>query len=198
MSEIPQNPNRGGAHERSAGAEAQANRSRTRNNDLARSGQAVVPLPGGIVVPISAFSGIKSLPTKDATKYLAHPEKWIVENPTPGSKYVWASRDEKFGGDMTSAAIRSQRYRPVKRTEIKDRVDFDLHFKTATGTSQFVCWRDLMLCEVSEQYAQEQYDSPIAEYLQHLGVAKEAFEAEVHEQSRGMAVGTMEARITPG
>lgn len=196
---IPPNPMRSGtsvSHQAAAG-EAGALRQRARNDTLIKSGMGV-PLPGGIVVPVEAFSGITSLPTRDVTKYLAHPEIWIIANPNPGSKYVWGSRDEKYGGDMTSAAIRATRYRPVKKTEIKDAVDFDLHFKTGTGTNQYVCWRDLMLCEVPEEYAKAQYDGPVGDYLRHLGVLQDAFKSDAEKQSRGLAVGSAEAKLVPG
>lgn len=200
--QTPENP-RNHAHsgvsvaQSASHAEAKALQQRRQNDSIAKGGNAV-PLPGGIMVGIEAFAGLESLPTADHRKYLAEPEKYILKNPTPGARYVWASRDEKYNGDMTSGAIRSGRYRPVKKTEIRDHVDFDLHFKTGTGTNQYVCWRDCMLCEMSPEYAALQYDQPVAEYIRHLGVQQDKFKGDVERQGRGLAVGAVSQTLTPG
>jgi hypothetical protein len=176
-------------------SEAMALQQRRQNDVVSKSGRGV-PLPGGVVAPLDAFAGIESLPTTDHRKYLAEPEKYVILAPTPGSRYAWASRDDKYGGDTTSGAIRSGRYRPVKKSEIKDDVDFDIHFKTGTGTNQYVCWRDCMLVEIPERYARIQYDGPIAEYIRHLGVQQDQFRAGVEKQSGGLAVGVAGQALT--
>lgn len=201
MDETPTNPHQ--AHsgisiaQSASHSEAQALQQRRRNDAIAKSGNAV-PLPGGIMASLDAFAGIESLPTADHRKYLAEPEKYIILHPNPGSRYGWASRDEKYGGDMSSGAIRAGRYRPVKKSEIRDNVDFDLHFKTGTGTNQYVCWRDCMLVEIPERYARIQFDAPVAEYIRHLGVQQEKFKGDVERDGRGLAVGKAGQNLTPG
>jgi hypothetical protein len=158
-----------------------------------------IPIPGGRLVPLEAFSGIASMPTRDDVRYLAEPEKYLIkpEKLQPG-RYVWAAYDEKYGGDTTAGAIRSKRYRPVLPDEIREDADFDMHFKTHQGTTKYVHWRDMVLCHMTPQRAEQQYDVPVARYLRQLGVLQDAFKSEVTEKSGGLAVGVATQTLSQG
>jgi hypothetical protein len=158
-----------------------------------------IPIPGGRLVPLEAFHGLEEMPTRNDIRYLAEPEKYLIkpEALKPG-KYVWAAYDEKYGGDTTSGAIRSKRYRPVLPDELRDDVDFDVHFKTHSGTTKYVHWRDLILCHMTPQRASQQYDVPVAMYLRQMGVLQDAFKSEVASKSGGLAVGVATQTLSQG
>lgn len=175
-----------------AAAEAQAARAA-----VEQSKATGVPLPGGVIVPLEAFNGIESLPTEDHTRYLAEPEKYLLLNPKPGFRYVWAAYDDTYGGNTTAARIRSQQYRPVKQAEVRTDHGFDLHFKTHKGTTDYVHWRDLILCELAPSVAERQYDAPVGRYLRALGAVQEGFQSDVETTSKGLAVAETKQELSP-
>ncbi len=152
-------------------------------------GEQGIPMPGGVMVPLSDFMGIESLPTQDMLRFLYEPAKYLIANPKKGCRYGWASANEKYGGARTQGAIRSGRYRPLKKGEIQ-KVNFDCYFKKHDDEKdEYVHWRDLILCEMSPEVAKEQYDAPVGRYLRMLGAVKENFSEQVSRESNGKAIG---------
>jgi hypothetical protein len=160
-----------------------------RNGRNVPAGEMGIPMPGGIMVPLSDFMGIENLPQQNMLRFLYEPETYLVANPKKGCRYGWASANEKYGGAKTQGAIRSGRYRPLKKADIQ-KVNFDCYFKKHDDDKdEYVHWRDLILCEMSPEVAKEQYEAPVGRYLRMLGAVKENFVAQVQEQSKGLASG---------
>ena len=117
---------------------------------------AITVLPGGRKATVSQFLDHNYHPGNH-TSVFADPHKFMkVVNPT--SRYVWASKSEPG----TFAKIRSGRYVPVKKEDIRDDTDVPIETHKMAG-NEYVAIYDVLLMEVPERAVYELFGYPEAQ-----------------------------------
>lgn len=118
-------------------------------------GETVV-LPGGRKASVSQFLDHKYHPGNHTSVFAdAHKFMKVVN---PNSRYVWAAKSEPG----TFAKIRSGKYRPVEKEEIRDDTDVPIETHKMAG-KEYVAIYDVLLMEVPERAVYELFGYPEAQ-----------------------------------
>lgn len=140
----------------SSGAAAIDAQHRAVKDRAAETGTAVVVLPNGELGLLTDYVDHEFL-SADHTSIFANPARFM-KHPEPGYMYVWAAKDGKNGqaNAYTVAAIRSHKYRPVEKEELRDDCDLPMETYKMAG-KPVVGMLDVVLMAVSPEAAKKMY-----------------------------------------